>query len=155
MDLCGTMSTPISAQTKSWVLALWRALWKSMNDFIFKGTKIKSISTIICARRMFVASMANNEKAFKGPSYNPRDFNLKIPRGTAHVFSNAPFRAIDGKGSFGFAIWFDSSWDHAGSANGSKVSSSKEAEARAVHFAMKEARSRGFRKIHLLSDTSK
>ena len=73
MDLCGTMSTPISAQTKSWVLALWRALWKSMNDFIFKGTKIKPISTIICARRMVVASIANNEKAkaFKGLSHNP------------------------------------------------------------------------------------
>ncbi|XXG62554.1 hypothetical protein AAC387_Pa05g0888 [Persea americana] len=99
--------------------------------------------------------MANNEKDFKGLSYNPQDFSLRSPRGMAQVFLDASFSAVDGKAGFHFVIWFDSSWDHAGSANGSKVSSSKEAEARAVHFAMKEARSRGFRKIHLLSDTSK
>ena len=65
MDYCGKINPPISPQTKSWVLTLWWALRKSINNFIFRGTKIEPISTIIWARRMVVASMANNEKAFK------------------------------------------------------------------------------------------
>ena len=83
MDYCGKMNPPISPQSKSWVLTLWWALWKSKYDFIFRGTKIEPISTIICARRMVVASMANNEKGFKGLSYNPQDFSLRSPRGMA------------------------------------------------------------------------
>ena len=104
---------------------------------------------------MIVESMAKPKKINQGPLLPNQEVNSRCPRGMAQVFLDASFSAVDGKAGFHFGIWFDSSWDHAGSANGSKVSSSKEAEARAVHFAMKEARSRGFRKIHLLSDTSK
>ena len=68
------------------------------------------------------------------------------------MFWDASFRAVDGKAGFGFVIWFDGFWIHARSTNRSKLSSSKEAEVRAILFAMKEARSWGFRKIHLLSD---
>lgn len=68
----------------------------------------------------------------KGSSEFHRDFSLRTPRGTTHVLSNASFIAMDGKGRFDFAIWFNGSWVHACSLDGYKVSSPKEAEVRTI-----------------------
>ena len=70
----------------------------------------------------------------------------------ALVFSDASFRDVDGETSFGFAIWVDGVWVHAGSREGPKVSSPKEAEAWTILCALKEAGIWCFRKIHLLSN---
>lgn len=68
------------------------------------------------------------------------------------MFSDASFRANDGKAGLDFAISFNGVWVHTSSCDGAKVSSSKEAEARAILCVLKEARLWGFRKIHLLFD---
>ena len=75
-----------------------------------------------------------------------------MPTNTALVFSNAAFRAIDGKTGFGFAIWLYGSWVCIRSVDGSKVFSPKEAEAQAIFTALNEASLQGHSKIHLLSD---
>eukprot|EP00268_Persea_americana_P041212 TRINITY_DN41035_c0_g1_i1.p1 TRINITY_DN41035_c0_g1~~TRINITY_DN41035_c0_g1_i1.p1 ORF type:complete len:148 (+),score=14.59 TRINITY_DN41035_c0_g1_i1:381-824(+) len=111
MELCDATSSPIHPQAKDWALAFWWALWKSRNDFIFKGIKLKPLSTINCARRMTVESMAKPKKINQGPLSPNQEVSLRSPRGMAQVFSDA---SVDGKTRFGFAIWVDGAWVYAG-----------------------------------------
>lgn len=81
---------------------------------------------------MVVDFMGNSKNESQGHSRHHQDFSPRNSRGTAQVFSNATFRAMDGKASFGFAIWFDGCWVHARSINGAKVTSLKEDETRDI-----------------------
>ncbi|XXG73240.1 hypothetical protein AAC387_Pa07g2192 [Persea americana] len=101
---------------------------------------------------MIVESMAKPKKINQGPLLPNQEVNPRCPRGMAQAFSDASFRVVDGKTGFGFAIWVDGVCVHAKSCEDPKVSSPKEAEAKAILYALKEASIRGFCKIHLLLD---
>ncbi|XXG66341.1 hypothetical protein AAC387_Pa05g3844 [Persea americana] len=81
-----------------------------------------------------------------------QDLSFWYTMDKAQVFTDASCRTADGKASLGYVIWFDGFWVHAGFVDGPKVNSTKEAEARAILHALKEATLQGFSKIQLLSD---
>ncbi|XXG86447.1 hypothetical protein AAC387_Pa11g1342 [Persea americana] len=81
-----------------------------------------------------------------------QDLSFWYTTGKAQVFTDASFRAANRKAGFGYAIWFDGSWVHAGFVDGFKINTPKEAEARAILHMLKEATSQGFSKIQLLSN---
>ena len=70
-------------------------------------------------------------------------------RGKAQVFTEASFRAADGKAGSGYSIWFDGYSVQAGFVDGPKFNSSEEAEARAILDTLKESSSQGFNKTQL------
>ena len=144
MKLCETTNPPIHPRAKAWALALWWALWKSINAFIFRGIRIKLLSTIICVRKMIVESMAKPKKINQGPLCPYEEVSLRSPTGMARVFLDASFRAVDGKTGLGFAIFVDGVWVHAGSCEGPKISSPIEDEVRAILCKLKEASIQGF-----------
>ncbi|XXG52046.1 hypothetical protein AAC387_Pa03g0466 [Persea americana] len=84
-----------------------------------------------------------------------QDLSFWYTMGKAQVFTNASFRAADGKAGFSYTIWFDSSWVHVGFTDGSKLNSPKKAEVRAILHSLKEATSQGFNKTQLLLDAYK
>lgn len=52
MGLCDLIDSPISPQPKAWVLALWRVIWKSINDYVFKDKEIRPSNTLTIARNL-------------------------------------------------------------------------------------------------------
>ena len=68
------------------------------------------------------------------------------------VFSDAAFRAINGKASYDFLVKSKGFAFHAAACQGPKVFSSKEAEERAVCFAVMIAKAKGFPKVCVLPD---
>ena len=68
------------------------------------------------------------------------------------VFSDAAFRAINGKASYDFLVKSKGFAFHAAACQGPKVFSSKEAEERAVCFAVMIAKAKGFPKVCVLLD---
>ena len=49
-----SISPAIDTHTKVWTLALWWALWKCINDFIYRVKKIKPIDTINIAKNVYI-----------------------------------------------------------------------------------------------------
>eukprot|EP00268_Persea_americana_P044766 TRINITY_DN4527_c1_g1_i1.p2 TRINITY_DN4527_c1_g1~~TRINITY_DN4527_c1_g1_i1.p2 ORF type:complete len:154 (-),score=18.83 TRINITY_DN4527_c1_g1_i1:85-546(-) len=79
---------------------------------------------------------------------------LKLPRdhsnNTLLIFSDAAFNIKDGKSSFDYLMMIYNLFVRAGAHYGPKLSSSKEAKARAaILFALKEASCKGFSEIAL------
>ena len=68
------------------------------------------------------------------------------------IFTDAAFSKLDGKAGYDYAIWINGSFVVAGSLDGSKVSSSKESETRAILSAVIKAKAMGFSKVHILTD---
>ena len=66
------------------------------------------------------------------------------------IFSYAAYKATDGKASFGYVAMIKGVIVDAGDWNGPKVTSSKEAKARAVLAAIKRAIEKGFTWVHVL-----
>lgn len=80
-------------------------------------------------------------------------FKLKMEVEIAFIYADAAFRSSDKKASYGYSIWFSGSLLFAGSLDGPNAPSSKQVEARAILFAMREARTRGFSKAMIGQST--
>ena len=79
LEFCDKMAPSFQSQTKSRALALWPTLWKSRNDFIYRGTKIQPVLTINIARSIVDKCIGESEKTCHCPSSLGHDFRMKIP----------------------------------------------------------------------------
>ena len=134
----------------SMVLIIWWALWKSRNNFIFKGIAIDPKKIIGFIQNMYPCNREGDYE--KDCSSSPKV--LKLPRdhsnNTLLIFSDAAFNIKDGKSSFDYLMMIYNLFVRAGAHYGPKLSSSKEAKARAaILFALKEASCKGFSEIAL------
>lgn len=98
-----------------------------MNDFIFKGHIINSIKTLNVAKSVFDRTRTSKEAHDQPRKAFIPIFDFKFDKGVASVCTDATFRALDGKSTFGFVIWFYGTFVHAGSMEGPNVSTAKEA----------------------------
>lgn len=130
----GSQQFSFQSSIKSWILAFWWAIWENRNNFIWGGMAKKVIEDCSSSFGKYIPSSKRDDDGFK----------LRMEEDIALICADEV--------SYGYSIWLNNSLLSAGSLDGPNVHSSKQVEARAILFAMSEARTRGFSKAIFLSD---
>ena len=118
---------------------------------MFKGVTVNHIKVIGTIKKLYAF---NSEGDFKNGLSRPKV--LGLPGGywnnTLLILTEEAYNPKNGRSSFGYLMMLDDSFVCAGGHYGAKLSSSREAEANAILFALKQASCRGFSRNALFPD---